>query len=248
MAQIPIAGTAKSQVAMDYNFYAFDSKAQPDPANSAFYEERWYQSLLNYFRYNYYGNRAPLHIGAHFDDYNGRAYFRGFFRFARAVCRKPEVVCITGSDLIKKMQALGPDRIEQLQKGNFDKLPAPANLPDIKTLDLKIAWRASNGKLNLEAHGKNAGDVQRHDLHVHVVINNEVIANALGDVEIPMSTGIQQIKVRIFKDGTEVLSSTRRADIRAGLVHDIEPRDREEFLKKGDLPGAHGLPDTSGLL
>lgn len=248
MAQIPIVGTAKTQVAMDYNFYAFDSKAMPDPANSAFYQERWFQSLMNYFRHNYYGNRAPIHIGAHFDDYNGRAYFTGFFRFARAVCRKPEVVCLTGSDLIKKMQALGPDRIAQLQKGNFEKLPAPPNLPDIKTLDLKIAWTNSNGVLHLEAQGKNAPEVQRHDLHVHVVINNEVIATALGDVKIPMSTGIQQIKVRVFKDGTEVLSSTRRADIRAGQVRDIEQRDREELLKKGDLPGAHGLPDTSGIL
>jgi hypothetical protein len=63
-----------------------------------------------------------------------------------------------------------------------------------------------------------------------------------------MSTGIQQIKVRVFKDGTEVLSSTRRADVRAGQVVKVEMNDREELLKKGDLPGAHGLPDESGLL
>jgi len=248
MAQIPIAGTAKTQVAMDYNFYVFDSKAIPDPDNSAFYQERWYQSLMNYFRHNYYGNRAPIHIGAHFDDYNGRAYFTGFFRFARAVCHKPEVVCITGSDLIRKMQSLGPDRIAQLQKGNFVKLPAPQGLPDIKTLDLKIAWKNSNGTLHVEATGKNAADVLRHDLHVHVVLNNKVIATSLGDVKLPVTTGIQQVSVRVYQDGTEVLSSTRRADVRAGLVHDIEFSDREDLLKKGDLPGAHGMPDTSGLL
>lgn len=248
MAQVPILGTAKTQVAMDYNFYAFDSNATPDLKNSAFYSQRWYDSLINYFRHNYYGNRAPIHIGAHFDDYNGRAYFNGFFRFARAVCRKPEVVCVTGSELLRKMQSLGPDRIAAYQHGNFVKYPMPADLPRPKTLDLKIGWSTPNGNLRLHPTGAAASDVVANRLRVHVYSDGQLVATQLGEIRLPTTSGTRQIRVRVFKDGAEILSSTRRADVRAGVIQTLESDDRERLLQNGDLPGAHGMPDTSGLL
>lgn len=248
MAQIPIVGTAKTQVGMDYNFYAFDSKATPDLKNSAFYSQRWYDSLMNYFHHNYYGNRAPVHVGAHFDDYNGRAYFNGFFRFARAICHKPEVVCVTGSELIRKMQSLGPDRIADFQKGKFTKLPAPVELKPATKLDIKIAWQPlDGGKLLIQALGKDAPTIA-NGLHVHVYADQKQIGKSVGDVKIPLMTGTIQFQVRIYKNGTEVLSSTRRGNVRAGSLSTLETKDRELLLQTGDLPGAHGLPDPSGLL
>ena len=247
MAQIPIVGTAKRQVAMDYNFYAFDSAATPDLENSNFYEERWVQSLTNYFNHNYYGNRAPIHIGAHFDDYNGRAYFRGFFRFARMICHQPEVVCLTGSALVKEMEALGPAKINALQHGHFDELKPATPLPDFKNIDLKIAWKNTRGVIHVQASGKDAVKAG-HSLNVHVMLGDKVIATQLGDIVLPNSTKMQKISVKVFQNGREILSSTRRADVRQGLVHKLEKSDREELLMLGDLPGAHGLPDTSGLL
>lgn len=248
MAQIPIVGTAKKQVAMDYNFYAFDSKAMPDLKNAAFYSERWYNSLMNYFQTNYYGNRAPIHIGAHFDDYNDRAYYNGFFRFARTVCRRPEVVCVTGSELLRKMQSLGPDRIAALQSGKFEKLAKPEGLKQASTLDMKLAWANAGGKLRVTIDGKDAMRVTE-DFKVRIYADGKLLSSALGDINVPMATGIQQYEVRIFNStSNEVLKATRRAQLRAGSVQAIEAQDRETYLQKGDLPGAHGQPDSSGIL
>ncbi len=247
MSQIPIVGTAKKQVAMDYNFYAFDSKAMPDLKNSAFYSQRWYDSLMNHFQYNYYGNRAPIHIGAHFDDYNGRAYFNGFFRFARSICHRPEVVCVTGSELIRKMQSLGPDRIKKLQKGEFEKLKGPVDMKRAEALDLQLAWANVNGKLKITARGNDAKRLT-DDFKIRVYADGKLLASEIGELTLPYATGIQQYEVKVFNNGSEILTSTRRAKLRQGQVNALEDRDRETYLQQGDLPGAHGQPDASGIL
>ena len=247
MAQIPIVGTAKKQVGMDYNFYAFDSKATPDLKNSAFYSQRWYDSLMNYYRHSYYGNRAPIHVGAHFDDYNGRAYFTGMFRFARAICHQPEVVCVTGSELIRKMQSLGPDRIAKLKKGEFEKLQAPSDIKHAEALDLRIAWANVKGKLKVSVNGSDANHMSA-DFKIRVYADGKLVGSDVGEVTLPNTSGIKQYEVKIYRNGSEILTSTRRAKLKLGQVEAIEIRDRETYLQQGDLPGAHGQPDASGIL
>ena len=66
------------------------------------------QTYLDYFKSNYAGGRAPLHIGHHFTDYQNGAYREALKVFARAVCGLPRVRCVTYGKLADFMDALTP--------------------------------------------------------------------------------------------------------------------------------------------
>ncbi len=99
LADLKLHGSKKPTLSMDYNFFMAQSKAKDDPPNYARYREQMLQTYLDYFRENYTGNRAPIHIGHHFYDYQGGAYRQALKAFARAVCRLPEVRCVSYAQL-----------------------------------------------------------------------------------------------------------------------------------------------------
>ena len=95
LGHISIDGSDRRTIAMDYNFYVFDSKAKHDSENTQLYRERYYKSLRNYFLEQYSGRRGPVIIGNHFATWNNGAYYMGLVDFMREVCRKADVECIT---------------------------------------------------------------------------------------------------------------------------------------------------------
>ncbi|MBD2485778.1 polysaccharide deacetylase family protein [Planktothrix sp. FACHB-1365] len=121
LASVTTAMTRKNVLSMDYNFYYLHSKAKPNSSNAKRYEEDMFQTYLKYFQSNYLGNRAPVHIGHHFSDWNQGAYWKALFRFAEAVCGQPEVRCVTYSVLADFMDLQTPEQIAIYQKGGFPK-------------------------------------------------------------------------------------------------------------------------------
>lgn len=112
-------GKAATTLSMDYNFYVYDSKGVAGPAaQHQRYEDQMFNTYMNYFNSNYYGNRAPVHIGHHFSKWNGGAYWKAMQRFAQAVCAQPEVICGTYKDLVVFMED-NKANIASLQKGDF---------------------------------------------------------------------------------------------------------------------------------
>ncbi|CAD5957898.1 hypothetical protein PCC9214_02983 [Planktothrix tepida] len=122
LASLTTAMTRKNVLSMDYNFYYAHSKGKPNSSNAKRYEEDMFQTYLKYFQSNYLGNRAPVHIGHHFSDWNQGAYWKALFRFAEEVCGKPEVQCVTYSVLADFMDLQTPEQIAIYQKGGFPKL------------------------------------------------------------------------------------------------------------------------------
>ncbi|VXD13638.1 conserved exported hypothetical protein [Planktothrix serta PCC 8927] len=122
LASLTTAMTRKNVLSMDYNFYYAHSKAKPNSSHAQRYEEDMFQTYLKYFQSNYSGNRAPVHIGHHFSAWNQGAYWNALFRFAEAVCGKPEVRCVTYSVLADFMDLQTPEQIAIYQKGAFSKL------------------------------------------------------------------------------------------------------------------------------
>lgn len=170
LAVIPIAGTAKKTISMDYNFYYQDSKAKDDLANASFYEDRYYQSLLNHFNKNYYGNRAPINVGNHFANWNGGAYFKGLLRFATEVCgnkaKYPEVECLNYKAMVEKLNEAGASQIIAWEKGKFPVLqqnsaspigPMIANLVGPKEWELNLDFDLQNGQLVTQVSGRDRG-------------------------------------------------------------------------------------------
>ena len=122
LATLIIAGTAKHTLSMDYNFYYADSAGQPDadPAHIKLFEDRMYQTYINYFTKNYSGNRAPVHIGHHFSMWNGGAYLRAFEHFGRTVCGLAEVKCVAYEELTQFMNQQNSATLSQWQAGQFE--------------------------------------------------------------------------------------------------------------------------------
>lgn len=128
LAMLRIVDTNKRTLSMDYNFYVADSNAEPDPANGATYRDRMKRTYLKYFESNYNGNRAPLHIGHHFSAWNDGAYWKALQDFASEVCGKPEVKCVTYSELADYMDTLSESTLAAYQRGDFDLRNAPAGM------------------------------------------------------------------------------------------------------------------------
>jgi hypothetical protein len=132
LASIPVAGSGRHTLAMDYNFYYMQSGARSVPGKSADYEEQMYQSYINYFDGNYRGNRAPINIGHHFSLWNGGAYWRAMQRFAKHVCGLPEVKCVTYQELVADLDKMNPSQRASVESGNFEKATVATLGVDLK--------------------------------------------------------------------------------------------------------------------
>jgi hypothetical protein len=111
---------------MDYNFFMAQSRAHADPRRVEAARGQTLQTYLAYFKTSYTGNRAPLHIGHHFEPYQQNAYNEALKSFARAVCGLPEVRCVTYAKLADFMDGQNPETLAAYRKGDFARATTPA--------------------------------------------------------------------------------------------------------------------------
>ena len=121
LAELRIAGTGKRTLSMDYNFYFAQSGGKPEPAREEEFRDEMVRTYLAYFAANYAGNRAPVHIGHHFSQWNGGAYWNAMQEFARAVCRLPEVRCTTYRELQAFLENVPESTMLAYRRGDFEK-------------------------------------------------------------------------------------------------------------------------------
>lgn len=110
----------------------------------------------SYFAKNYYGNRAPLHIGHHFSQWMSGAYFEAFFEFANEVCSKPEVKCVTYKELMEYMEEQPSSKIDAFERGQFAKLTRPKSVAMARSLDIQMTVSVDESKISLGLAGKDA--------------------------------------------------------------------------------------------
>jgi hypothetical protein len=125
LASIKVTGLGKRTLSMDYNFLIAQSRGRPDPERFATFRDQMLQSYLDYFHFNYTGNRAPVHIGHHFFDYQGGAYNEALKAFARAVCGLPEVRCVSYAKLADFLDGLDAATLAAYSRGDFPRMPEP---------------------------------------------------------------------------------------------------------------------------
>jgi hypothetical protein len=128
LAGIRVIGSGRATLSMDYNFLVAQSGVAPIASRREEFRRQMLDSYLAYFRANYSGNRAPIHIGHHFSDYQNGAYREALKSFARAVCGLPEVRCVTYRTLADFMDRLSPEMLADYRAGRFDRALAPATL------------------------------------------------------------------------------------------------------------------------
>jgi peptidoglycan/xylan/chitin deacetylase (PgdA/CDA1 family) len=131
LASIRIAGLRRKILSMDYNFLIAQSMGLDNPKLRDHYRAQMLQTYLDYFKDNYTGNRAPLHIGHHFNDYQRGAYREALKTFARSVCGLPEVRCVSYKMLADMLDQQSPETLAAWQKGDFPRAEMPVISPDL---------------------------------------------------------------------------------------------------------------------
>ena len=110
------AGFSPLIKAMDYNFWFKFNEATEDPAS----QPQLTQIVLDTYRYmyqqTYNGNRAPILVANHFNDWNGNSFNPAALQFMQEVCGQPETICTTYQDVIAWMKLQDPKMLAKLQK------------------------------------------------------------------------------------------------------------------------------------
>lgn len=246
LASLKIAGTGKGTLSMDYNFYVAQSQAKPDAARSALYEQQMVETYLRYFEGNYRGNRAPVHIGHHFGLWNGAAYWRALKRFAKEVCAKPEVRCVTYRELADFMDGLDAPTLAAYRKGEFEKMDIlkddggdlgrereELKLGRALELELRVAQSPEDGSVTVVAAGADAG---LPGLELRWELNGRPLRPVDGRLRLPrgMTVG-SRLSAVAARTGIELQRATHELLAEGRLSLDS----LESRATLGDLPGAH---------
>jgi hypothetical protein len=97
---VPVDGESFSTLASDYNFYLNQTAAADvDASETPALAEQTYRSLRAYFDVRYAGDRAPMSIAYHFEDWNHGAYRDALLHLLEDVCGRRDVRCTTYRDL-----------------------------------------------------------------------------------------------------------------------------------------------------
>ncbi|MFP5520248.1 MAG: hypothetical protein ACLGGX_10110 [Bdellovibrionia bacterium] len=241
LAEIPIVGTAKKTLSMDYNFYVSQSRGVKDEANKELYQKQMYDSYMKYFNDNYYGRRAPIHIGHHFSRWNGGAYWEAMKAFAADVCGLPEVKCVTYNEYTQWLESLNQDSLNQMRKGNFNKLQRPQHLAvNQKIYHTQIDMVANQDRIKF----KSKGLPQRENLMKVITVDGREVHGDTIELEqlrqtLPRNSKVE-ISAKIFNDdGVEIQSTTHFIQNLNTEFEILSEEPWEGRALMGDLPEAH---------
>jgi hypothetical protein len=123
LLELPFVGHTFEVVSMDYNFLANQIGQSP-----ASIENETYRTLWNGFQATYFGNRAPLSLGIHFETWKSWAYDHAVTRFLQRACLLPEVRCTTMRTLVDWLDKLPPRKLRRFRAGRF---------PHTRTVDMR---------------------------------------------------------------------------------------------------------------
>ncbi|RBM18929.1 hypothetical protein [Streptomyces sp. PT12] len=104
LQSVPVPGRAFETLSMDYNF----------KVNGAG-EAEMRDGLLEAFDRAYDGNRAPLIVGNHFNDWNDGAYMNAVESVIKELCPRDDVHCVSFGQLVDWLDAQDPAVLERLR-------------------------------------------------------------------------------------------------------------------------------------
>ncbi|MFD5470429.1 hypothetical protein [Streptomyces sp. NPDC127105] len=113
-------------LSMDFNFLynQSDGETQGNPASFPQWEQQTVDAYMAGFNRVYYGSRAPLFIGNHFEDWNGGIYMKAIDQVVKNTCAKKDVKCVSFRELADWLDVQKPETLQRLR--SLD----PAQSPD----------------------------------------------------------------------------------------------------------------------
>ncbi|WP_433268391.1 polysaccharide deacetylase [Actinosynnema sp. CS-041913] len=122
MPEVRVPALGKRVVMMDFNLWYALNGARDDPGPPGEYTQIVLDTYRSVYLAAFNGNRAPLVVGNHFNDWAGGAFSSAVERFMEEVCVRGETVCATYTEVIQWMQLQDPVVLEQ-----FRRMPAALN-------------------------------------------------------------------------------------------------------------------------
>lgn len=103
-------------VPMNYNLWATFNGAAEEPDTAPRLRAAVKQTYEYFFDQVYDGNRAPLVIETHANEWNGDSFVPPALEFMSEVCAKKDVICATYSDVVAWLAVQDPAVLEQWQQ------------------------------------------------------------------------------------------------------------------------------------
>lgn len=131
LSRFNVAELGKSTLSMDYNFFVSQNATPENPRDDPtteklpVYQRQMLKTYRSYFNASYAGNRAPIHIGHHFQPLQHDIYNQTLKEFAAQVCGVPEVKCVSYRELVEKLEGTSQSMRDAWEKGDFPKAPVP---------------------------------------------------------------------------------------------------------------------------
>ncbi|MFI9011907.1 polysaccharide deacetylase [Actinosynnema sp. NPDC053489] len=122
MPEVRVPALGKQVVMMDFNLWYALNGAKDEPDRAGDYTRIVLDTYRSVYQAALNGNRAPVVIGNHFNEWAGGAFGNAVEGFLGEVCVKPETVCATYTEVIQWMQLQDPAVLEQLRR-----MPAARN-------------------------------------------------------------------------------------------------------------------------
>ncbi|AZI57283.1 polysaccharide deacetylase [Nakamurella antarctica] len=101
--------------AMDYNFWAKFNNAVNDPSSQPQMTKIVADTYSYMYDQAYNGNRAPVIVANHFNNWNGNSFNPAALQFMSEKCGQPDTYCATFGDVISWMQLQDPAVLKSLQ-------------------------------------------------------------------------------------------------------------------------------------
>jgi hypothetical protein len=117
MTTFPLHGTGHPVTTMDYNYFFTQRGGVDGTAAQARADQR--QVLATYddlYRRSFHGNRAPVILGNHFNDWNHDAYVNALTSFVLDTCSRPETECVPFRDLVAWLDVQTPRTLARLSR------------------------------------------------------------------------------------------------------------------------------------
>jgi hypothetical protein len=124
MQGIPFPGHSFEVISMDYNMMDNQSRVtQGDPSMHAKWKNQARDAYLAGFRRAYHGNRAPLIIGNHFENWNRGIYMDAVTEAAQAMAQHPDVRFVSFRQLIAWLEAQNAGVLKKLRTLEVGRAP-----------------------------------------------------------------------------------------------------------------------------
>lgn len=205
-------------------------------------KDKMLATYLAYFNNNYYGNRAPVHIGHHFSPWMGGAYFEAFMAFADAVCSKPEVKCVTYTELQKFVdQKTASGEVDYYRAKKFVQLPKPKAAQFARNLNIELTLKLRQHQVQMESSGKDSlnSNLKRviyigdRPYYGTSVSKGSILANMPTSGRINVSAVLLNQKNEEVQTATYVVSRVGQYEIA------ISKNPLESLYQSGDSADAH---------